>query len=47
MIECGIRAIGAKRIGEILEKNTSLKKLNLDCERSLNPLNDYYHFITV
>jgi hypothetical protein len=32
MIECGIGAIGAKRIGEMLEKNTSLKTLKLGSE---------------
>jgi hypothetical protein len=47
MAGCGIGAIGAKRIGEMLEKNASLKKLKLDCERPLNPLNDHYHSIAI
>jgi hypothetical protein len=36
MIECGIGARGAKIIGEMLEKNTSLKILNLRCEIPFN-----------
>jgi hypothetical protein len=32
MIECGIGASGAKRIGEMIEKNASMKKLNIGCE---------------
>jgi hypothetical protein len=32
MIVCGIGARGAKRIGEMLEKNASLETLNLRCE---------------
>jgi hypothetical protein len=32
IIECVIGARGAKRIGEMLEKNASLKKLDLGCE---------------
>jgi hypothetical protein len=44
---CDIGARGAKRIGEMVEKNASLKELNLTCERPLNPLNDHYPSITV
>ena len=42
MIECGIGARGARRIGEMIQKNASLKKLDLGCEIPLNPLNDHY-----
>jgi hypothetical protein len=44
IIGCEIGAIGAKRIGEMIEKNASLKKLKLDCE---SPLNDHYPSIAV
>jgi hypothetical protein len=47
IIGCDIGAIGAKKIGEILEKNASLKKLKLDCERPLNPLHDHYPSMTI
>jgi hypothetical protein len=32
MIECGIRVRGAKRMGEMLEKNASLMKIDLSGE---------------
>jgi hypothetical protein len=46
IIDCGIGAKGAKRIGEMVEKNASLK-IDLFCEIPLNPLNDHYPSITV
>ena len=36
MIECGIRVRGAKRIGEMLEKNESLVEIILYGEFPLN-----------
>ena len=36
MIECGIGDEGAKRIGEMLEKNESLVEIDLQCEFLLN-----------
>ena len=36
MIECGIGDEGAKRIGEMLEKNESLMEISLECEFPLN-----------
>ena len=36
MIECRIGGIGAKRIGEMLEQNTSLKTIDLSCEIQFN-----------
>jgi hypothetical protein len=36
MIVCGIGVKGAKRIGEMLEKNESLVELYLQCEFPLN-----------
>jgi hypothetical protein len=36
MIDCGIRNEGAKRIGELLEKNESLVEIDLQCEFPLN-----------
>ena len=47
IIVCGIGAIGAKKIGEMLGKNTSLKTIDFYREIPLNPLNDHYHSITV
>jgi hypothetical protein len=38
MIVCGITAIGAKRIGEMLGKNASLEDMDLCSE---NPLNSH------
>jgi hypothetical protein len=38
MIGCGIGVGGAKRMGEMLDKNASLKDLSLDGE---NPLNTF------
>jgi hypothetical protein len=36
MIVCGIGAIGAKRIGEMLERNASLEILSMGGENMLN-----------
>jgi hypothetical protein len=36
MIGCGIGAIGAKSMGNLLERNASLKELVLDGEHLLN-----------
>jgi hypothetical protein len=36
MIDCGIRVRGAKRIGEMLEKNESLVEIDLGGEFPLN-----------
>jgi hypothetical protein len=36
MIDCGIGVRGAKRIGEMLEKNESLMKIDLQSEFPLN-----------
>ena len=36
MIECEIGVRGAKRIGEMLEKNASLVEIDLRCEFLLN-----------
>jgi hypothetical protein len=36
MTECGIGAIAAKRIGEMLERNASLKELSLWGENLIN-----------
>ena len=36
MIGCGIGVRGAKRIGEMLEKNASLVEIDLGCEFPLN-----------
>ena len=36
MIECGIGVRGAKRMGEMLEKNESLVEIILGCEFPLN-----------
>jgi hypothetical protein len=47
MAGCGIGARGAKRIGEMLEKNASLKKIKLGGERPLNPLNEHYPSIAI
>ena len=36
MTDCGIGASGAKRMGEMLEKNASLKTIDLSCENPFN-----------
>ena len=44
MIECRIGGIGAKRIGEMLEQNTSLKTIDLSCENPFNIHSSSIHF---
>jgi hypothetical protein len=44
MTGCGIRARGAKRMGEMLEKNTSLKTLDLGGEIPFSSYPLPFHF---
>jgi hypothetical protein len=44
MTDCGIGASGAKRMGEMLEKNASLKTIDLSCENPFNIHSSSIHF---